>query len=65
VLVDATGKVAGRGAYVCADAACVGLASKKHALDRALSVSVPAPLIAELAGRIPDSNIEGGARGQE
>jgi predicted RNA-binding protein YlxR (DUF448 family) len=66
VVVDATGRMSGRGAYLCADATCVDLARKKHALDRALNVSVPASVIADLAGRIPDSIMtEGGARGQE
>ena len=36
VTLDATGKKAGRGAYVCFDAACLKRALKQKQLDRAL-----------------------------
>jgi len=39
VVVDETGKVSGRGAYVCADEKCVGLAQKQKRFERALAVS--------------------------
>ncbi|MDR1713753.1 MAG: YlxR family protein [Coriobacteriales bacterium] len=38
VHLDPTGRAAGRGAYLCADAACMAKASKSHLLDRALRV---------------------------
>lgn len=40
VLADETGKLAGRGAYVHADAACWELALKKGRLDRSLKVAI-------------------------
>ncbi len=46
--MDPTGKAAGRGAYLCPDAACVALALKKSALERALRASVPPDIRAAL-----------------
>ena len=40
VLIDLTGKKAGRGAYLCGKASCFRLAKKSKALDRALKHSV-------------------------
>lgn len=40
IRLDLTGKMAGRGAYVCKKAECLRLAQKKHALDRSLGVTV-------------------------
>jgi predicted RNA-binding protein YlxR (DUF448 family) len=74
IAVDLTGRAAGRGAYVCRDAACVARAIDKGALGRALSTRLPADVQATLAGALnaqqPPNTItlntdEGGARGQE
>lgn len=40
VLIDLTGKKAGRGAYLCGKASCFRLAKKSKALDRALKHAV-------------------------
>ena len=51
VVVDSTGKVAGRGAYVCASEACLSLVQKQRRFERALSVTqeqLSANLFAEL-----------------
>jgi predicted RNA-binding protein YlxR (DUF448 family) len=48
VAMDAGGRAAGRGAYLCADASCWSLALKKGSIERALS----APLPPELRGRL-------------
>lgn len=40
--VDETGRLPGRGAYLCRDAACVELAGRRHALAHALGVPIPA-----------------------
>lgn len=40
VVVDPTGKLAGRGAYLCQDPACWELAFKRRALEHALQVSL-------------------------
>lgn len=67
VVVDDTGRLAGRGAYVCRTAACLTIANTKSALSRALEIPVPTALIASiaLASDTTTDMIEGGARGQE
>ena len=49
VVIDPTGRLPGRGAYLCRDAACWDTAERRHALERALKVPVPADLLATLA----------------
>ena len=49
--LDATGKANGRGAYICADAACVERAQKARALERALGCPVEAAFYAQLKER--------------
>ncbi len=44
VAVDPTGRAAGRGAYVCLDAACQHNAISRGTLRRALDASIPAGL---------------------
>ena len=46
--IDATGSAAGRGAYIHADATCVGLARKRRSLDRALGTTIQPELWSEL-----------------
>lgn len=41
VSLDLTGKKAGRGAYVCKDAACLQKARKSKGLERAFSCVIP------------------------
>jgi predicted RNA-binding protein YlxR (DUF448 family) len=48
--VDLTGHAAGRGAYLHADPACLELARKKRALDRALSTQIQPESWSELGG---------------
>lgn len=51
---DPTGKLPGRGAYLCRDAACLAKAQKKNALSKAFRQSIPQPayeaLRAQFAG---------------
>ena len=42
ISLDLIGKAAGRGAYLCRDAACLRQAHKAHRLVRAFSCEVPA-----------------------
>lgn len=49
VEIDPTGKLSGRGAYVCPNRACFDLAVKGKRLDRALEVTVPDEVIEKLA----------------
>ncbi|MDR7556371.1 MAG: YlxR family protein [Armatimonadota bacterium] len=48
VRVDATGKVAGRGAYVCPSEACAESAVRDGRLQRALEVPIPEDVTAAL-----------------
>ncbi|MCB0135410.1 MAG: YlxR family protein [Caldilineaceae bacterium] len=48
VLVDPTGKLAGRGAYLCADQACWTKALKIGALNRALKTTLTEDEVAAL-----------------
>lgn len=41
IVLDATGKKSGRGAYVCPDPACLKKARKSRALERAFSLEIP------------------------
>ncbi len=41
VSLDLTGRKAGRGAYLCPNAACLAKAQKKKSLERALGQSIP------------------------
>ena len=47
--LDASGRLAGRGAYLCADGSCWTTALKKRAIERALGVELPAELKAHLS----------------
>ena len=50
---DSKGKTAGRGAYLCADAACIALSRKQHKLERSLKVSgVPESVFLTLIAQI-------------
>jgi predicted RNA-binding protein YlxR (DUF448 family) len=53
VMLDATGKASGRGAYLCADPACWTKAQKSRAVQRALAVSGSAELSSMLAAGPP------------
>ena len=67
IILDASGRAPGRGAYVCRTDECLDKAIAKGALSRALTTPLPADLRDALAEGITDTNtiIEGGARGQE
>ena len=67
VVLDPTGRLAGRGAYVCRTAGCLTIANTKGALARALETRVPTTLLAsiDLGPTTTHDTIEGGARGQE
>ena len=41
ILLDATGKKNGRGAYLCFSRECLEKARKNHGLERSLKVSIP------------------------
>ncbi len=49
VTVDFSGKVNGRGAYICPDPQCLRKAQKSKALDRSLEVPIPDQVYERLA----------------
>jgi hypothetical protein len=63
-VIDPTGKLPGRGAYVCNKEECRSAALDKGSLQRALEVPIPAELRAELTGEANKIDV-GGNRGQE
>ena len=63
--MDETGRLAGRGAYLCRDAGCWTLAAERGALGRALEATVPQELRAVLLAGPEMMTTQGGARGQE
>jgi predicted RNA-binding protein YlxR (DUF448 family) len=74
VVLDPTGKMEGRGAYLCNSEECRRVAFDRGSLQRALEVPIPAELRAELTGeasRIQPAGIqpagveEGDSGGQE
>ena len=52
VAVDATGKMSGRGAYLCRSTACLERARKIRAIERALDVRLDDELFAQLEKEI-------------
>lgn len=63
--MDETGRLGGRGAYLCRDAGCWTLAAERGALGRALATAVPPELRAVLLAGPDMMTTQGGARGQE
>jgi hypothetical protein len=65
VHVDVTGKVSGRGAYVCPTTGCVESAVSERRLEHALEVRLPEQAIAalrELASHAPKASRPDGPR---
>ena len=54
--LDRTGKMNGRGAYLCDDPACLRKAQKKRSLQRSLDTAVPDEIFDELAQRLEVSS---------
>lgn len=52
VRVDLTGKVSGRGAYVCPDTACAETAVRERRLQHAIEIAVPEAIIEELRAAV-------------
>ena len=56
IRLDFSGKLPGRGAYVCPNADCFRKAVKSRALDRALEVKIPDEVMTRLAGLLEEGN---------
>ncbi len=54
VCLDDTGKMHGRGSYICPDIECLKKARKTKALDRSLSISIPDDVYDMLERQIAD-----------
>ena len=54
VSLDFSGKVNGRGAYVCPDLQCLQKAQKSKALERSLEVPIPEAVYERLAREMED-----------
>ena len=52
VCVDFSGKVSGRGAYICPDKACLNKALKSKSLERSLEVAIPEDVYLRLSKEI-------------
>ena len=52
ICVDTTGKKAGRGAYICPDAACLQRAMKSRALERSFETAIGEDVYAALQAQI-------------
>jgi uncharacterized protein len=63
--IDETGRLAGRGAYLCRDAGCWTRAVERGALGRALEAPVPTELREALQAGPSNLNTEGEGHGEE
>jgi len=61
ILIDATGKRAGRGAYICPDQDCFDRAKKRRSLDRGLKTSVSLEIYDQLAAIVAATSIGRGS----
>jgi hypothetical protein len=59
VQVDPTGKLAGRGAYVCRDENCIAQAIKQKKLGRALGVAVEQSVMDDVRNCLGDRELPG------
>ena len=55
VRLDFSGKLNGRGAYICPDPACLKTAQKTRALERSLEVPIPDEVYARLSKEMEGS----------
>ena len=56
VQLDFSGKLNGRGAYLCPNPECLKKASKSKALDRSLEVAIPQEVYDRLATEMEDNH---------
>lgn len=58
IMLDLTGKKAGRGSYICNDRACFELARKRKALDRGLKTQISEQVYDQLLQQIEAHEIK-------
>ncbi len=54
VSIDTSGKLNGRGAYICANLSCVELAESSKKLNKSLKIEVPKEIYEDLKNMIKD-----------
>ena len=59
IVIDATGKKNGRGAYICNSLDCLRKAMKSKGLERSLKTSIPKEVYEELERELMDITNEG------
>ncbi len=52
IVVDKTGKLSGRGAYICGDSNCLERIRKTNKLERVLDTKIPEEIYEEIRGVI-------------
>ena len=57
VVIDRTGKLSGRGAYLCYDPACLQKAVKAHRLQTALTCEIPDALVEALGKELLQEHV--------
>lgn len=55
VTLDKTGKISGRGAYICPDIACYNKARKAKRFETSLEIAIPAEIYDSLAQKLTES----------
>ena len=53
-LLDASGKMSGRGAYLCPDSLCFEKARKQKGLERSFKQAIPEEVYEQLSQMLPD-----------
>ncbi len=56
IVLDRTGRMNGRGAYICNDPECLKKVEKKKSLNRAFKMPVPQEVYGELAAQMESTN---------
>ena len=58
IVIDATGKKNGRGAYLCNSIECFNKAVQRKSLDRSLKVTIPKEIYTELEKELKELDTE-------
>jgi hypothetical protein len=57
VRIDTSGKLSGRGAYICRDPGCLALALSGKKLQRALHIDLPPEVVRDLQSLVEQSQV--------
>ncbi|MCR5718774.1 MAG: YlxR family protein [Oscillospiraceae bacterium] len=55
ITLDLTGKLSGRGAYLCRSAECLRMAEKNHRLERSFSCRIPPEVYEVMANALTEA----------